>query len=185
MQIPRDENVEIDALANLASTTDVANDANTSVVHLFHSVLELDKNEVNFNHLTWDWRNEIIAFLQRGTVPDDKGKAYALCKKTARYCLHQGNLYRKMFSGPLARCLGPSQIEYVMREVHEGHCGNHAGGRSLVKTLIRAGYYWPKMEEEANGFVSKCDKCQRYDNNMHRPAELLHPAISPWPFMKW
>ncbi|XP_070023325.1 uncharacterized protein [Nicotiana sylvestris] len=41
------------------------------------------------------------------------------------------------------------------------------------------------MEEEAESFVAKCDKCQRYGNNMHRPAELLHPVISPWPFMKW
>nr|XP_033517591.1 uncharacterized protein LOC117281855 [Nicotiana tomentosiformis] len=78
-----------------------------------------------------------------------------------------------------------AQIEYVMREVHEGHCENYAGGRSLVKTLIRAGYYWPKVEEDAEIFVAECDKCQRYDNNMHRPAKLLHTVISPWPFMKW
>ncbi|XP_075111422.1 uncharacterized protein LOC142181789 [Nicotiana tabacum] len=121
---------------------------------------------------------------KRETVPADKRKAYSLRKKAARYCLHQENLYRKIFGGPLARCLRPSQTEYVMREVYEGHCGSHAGGRSLVKTLIRAGYYWPKMEEEANGFVSKCDKCQRYDNNMYRPAELLHLVIALWPFMK-
>ncbi|XP_070028870.1 uncharacterized protein [Nicotiana sylvestris] len=41
------------------------------------------------------------------------------------------------------------------------------------------------MEEEAENFVAKCDKCQRYGNNMHRPVELLHPVIAPWPFMKW
>ncbi|XP_070014520.1 uncharacterized protein [Nicotiana sylvestris] len=41
------------------------------------------------------------------------------------------------------------------------------------------------MEEEAEGFVAKCDKCQRYGNNMHRPAELLHLVVAPWPFMKW
>ncbi|XP_075083302.1 uncharacterized protein LOC142167047 [Nicotiana tabacum] len=90
-----------------------------------------------------------------------------------------------MFGGPLARCLGPNQTEYVMREVNEGHCENHAGGRSLVKTLIRAGYYWPKIEEDAENFVTKCDKCQRYANNMHRPAELLHTVISLWLSMKW
>nr|XP_033513943.1 uncharacterized protein LOC117278574 [Nicotiana tomentosiformis] len=90
-----------------------------------------------------------------------------------------------MFGRPLARWLGPLQTEYVMREVHEGNCGNHTGGRSLVKTLIRAGYYWPKMEEEAKNFVAKCDKCQRYANNMHHPAGLLHSVISPWPFIKW
>nr|XP_016503242.1 PREDICTED: uncharacterized protein LOC107821318 [Nicotiana tabacum] len=36
------------------------------------------------------------------------------------------------------------------------------------------------MEEEAENFVAKCDKCQRY-----APAELLHSVISPWPLMKW
>ncbi|XP_070009727.1 uncharacterized protein [Nicotiana sylvestris] len=41
------------------------------------------------------------------------------------------------------------------------------------------------MEEEAENFVAKCDKWQRYSNNMHRPAELLHPVVAPWPFMKW
>ncbi|XP_070025840.1 uncharacterized protein [Nicotiana sylvestris] len=149
------------------------------------AVLDPDKNEVNFNNLTWDWRNAIVAFLQYGTVLDNKKKAHALRKKAARYCLKQGNLYRKMFGGPLARCLGPSQMDYVIKEIHEGHCRNHAGGRSLVRTLIRAGYYWPKMEEEAESFVAKCYKCQRYNNNMHRPAELLHSVIAPWPFMKW
>ncbi|XP_070007801.1 uncharacterized protein [Nicotiana sylvestris] len=41
------------------------------------------------------------------------------------------------------------------------------------------------MEEEAESFVAKYDKCQRYSNNMHRPTELLNLVIAPWPFMKW
>ncbi|XP_070013558.1 uncharacterized protein [Nicotiana sylvestris] len=90
-----------------------------------------------------------------------------------------------MFDDPLARCLGPSQMEYVMKEIHEELYGNHAEGRSLVKTIIRARYYWPKMEEETESFVAKCDRYQRYGNNMHQPAELLHPVIALWPFMKW
>ncbi|XP_070005527.1 uncharacterized protein [Nicotiana sylvestris] len=183
-QIPRDENAEADALVNLVSAAEVTNEENAYVIHLFHSVLEQDKNEVNYNNLTLDWRNDIVNFSQYGILPEDKKKAQALRKKAARYYLNQGNLYRKMFGGPLARCLGPYQIEYVMREIHEGLCGNHAGGRSLVKTMISSGYYWPKMEEDAKNFVAKCDKCQRYGNNMHRPAELLHPVVAPWPFMK-
>ncbi|XP_070022137.1 uncharacterized protein [Nicotiana sylvestris] len=91
--IPRDENVD-DSLTNLASAVDVASNKNASVIHLFHSVLDLDKNEY-------------------GTVLEDKRKAHALRKKATRYCLKQGNLYRKMFGGPLARCLGPSQTEYI------------------------------------------------------------------------
>ncbi|XP_075076462.1 uncharacterized protein LOC142163106 [Nicotiana tabacum] len=103
-QIPRDENAEADALVNLVSAAEVTNEENAYVIHLFHSY---------------------------GILPEDKKKAQALRKKAARYYLNQGNLYRKMFGGPLARCLGPYQIEYVMREIHEGLCGNHAGGRSL------------------------------------------------------
>ncbi|XP_075111624.1 uncharacterized protein LOC142181883 [Nicotiana tabacum] len=109
MQIPREENFEANALANLASATEVTNDENASVIHLFYSVLDQDKNELNFNNLTWDWRNEIVTFLQYGILPVDKKKAQALRKKAARYCLKQDNLYHKMIGGPLARCLGPSQ----------------------------------------------------------------------------
>ncbi|XP_075074522.1 uncharacterized protein LOC142162110 [Nicotiana tabacum] len=164
--IPREENVEADTLANLASAAEVTKEENASVIHLFHSVLDQDKTEY-------------------GILPEDKKKAQALRQNATRYCLNQDNLYKKMLGGPLARCLGLSQTEYVMKEIHERYCGNHAGGRSLVKTIIRAGYYWPKMEEEAKYFVAKCDKCQRYGNNMHRPAELLHPVVAPWRFMKW
>ncbi|XP_019263735.1 PREDICTED: uncharacterized protein LOC109241444 [Nicotiana attenuata] len=98
VQIPKDENVEADALANLASAAEVTNEDNASY----------------------------------GILPEDKKKAQSLRRKAARYYLDRGNLYRKMFGVPLARCLGPSQTEYVMIEIHEGHCGNHAGGRSLI-----------------------------------------------------
>nr|XP_009769283.1 PREDICTED: uncharacterized protein LOC104220161 [Nicotiana sylvestris] len=180
----KEESVEADVLANLASVAEVTNEENATVIHLFHSTLDQHKNEVNFNNLTWDWRKEFVNFLQYGILADDKKKAQSLRQKFAHYCLILVNLYRKMFGGPLARCHGPSQTEYMVREVHEGHYGNHAVERSLVKLLIRAGYYWPKMEEDAESFVAKYDKCQRYGNNMHCPAELLHPVISPWPFMK-
>ncbi|XP_033513773.1 uncharacterized protein [Nicotiana tomentosiformis] len=39
------------------------------------------------------------------------------------------------------------------------------------------------MEDEAEHFVARCE-CQRYANNMHRPAKFLHSVISPWTFMK-
>nr|XP_033509113.1 uncharacterized protein LOC117274010 [Nicotiana tomentosiformis] len=125
----------------------------------------------------------LISKKKYGILPEDKKKSQLLRMKAARYCLIEGNLYRNR--GPLAWCLGPSQTEYMMREVHVGHCGNHAGRRSQVKTLRRAGYYWPKMKDEAEKFIARCDKCQRYANNMHRLAELLNSIISLWPFMKW
>ncbi|XP_070001971.1 uncharacterized protein [Nicotiana sylvestris] len=47
MQILREENA--DALDNLASAAEVSNKENASVIHLFHSVLDQDKNEVHYH----------------------------------------------------------------------------------------------------------------------------------------
>ncbi|XP_060216433.1 uncharacterized protein LOC132643913 [Lycium barbarum] len=41
------------------------------------------------------------------------------------------------------------------------------------------------MEKDAKTFVQKCDEYQRHAHMIHQPAELLHPVVSPWPFMKW
>ncbi|XP_070022717.1 uncharacterized protein [Nicotiana sylvestris] len=128
-----------------------------------NQIIIKSESQLVVNQMLGTYEARMQQYLKKyGTVPDDKKKAHALRKKAAQYCLKQDNLYHKMFGGPLARCLGPSQMEYVMKEIHEGHCGNHTGGRPLVRTLIRSGYYWPKMEKEAESFVTKCDKCQRY-----------------------
>ncbi|XP_070040409.1 uncharacterized protein [Nicotiana tomentosiformis] len=46
VQIPREKNAEADALANLASVAKVTNAENTTIIHLFHSKLDQDKNEI-------------------------------------------------------------------------------------------------------------------------------------------
>ncbi|XP_070036539.1 uncharacterized protein [Nicotiana tomentosiformis] len=51
------------------------------------------------------------------------------------YC----ELYRRLFQGPLARCLGDSKEDYVKREVHEGVYGNHSGANSCLLKNIREG----------------------------------------------
>ena len=77
------------------------------------------------------------------------------------------------------RCLVPEEAKYVMREVHKGICGNHTGARSLVHKLIRAGYYWPTMQEDAGAYVKTCDKCQRFYNTIRKPSEELTPMTAP------
>jgi len=62
------------------------------------------------------------------------------------------------------RYLVPEEADYVMREVHEGVCGNHSGSRSLVHKLIRAGYCWSTMQKDTQVYVKAYDKCKRFDN---------------------
>jgi hypothetical protein len=97
----------------------------------------------------------------------------------------QGILYKRSFSLPYLRCLAPDEVEYVMREIYEGICGNHSGARSLKKKIVRAGYYWSSIQTDANKFVQHCDKCQRFANLLHSPPEVLTPMTAPWPFAQW
>ncbi|XP_070050695.1 uncharacterized protein [Nicotiana tomentosiformis] len=145
--IPRKDNAEADALANLGSSTEIRGSESGTVVQLMNSVLDTDGYyEVNSTNLVWDWRNEIIDYLEHQKLPEDPKASQVLRVKAARYSFKRGQLYRKSFQGPLARCLGASEANNLMREVHEGICGNHSGKDSLVLKLVRAGYYWPRME---------------------------------------
>nr|XP_016435062.1 PREDICTED: uncharacterized protein LOC107761342 [Nicotiana tabacum] len=65
---------------------------------------------------------------------------------------------RRTLNGPLTICLRPGDTEYVMREIHEGTYGNHSSAESLVRKIIRAGYYWIDMEKDTKEFVRKCDE---------------------------
>jgi hypothetical protein len=79
----------------------------------------------------------------------------------------------------------PIEAEYVLKEIHEGICGNHLGARSLLKKVVRAKYYWSSIQMDANSFVQKCDKCQRFANLLHSPPEELTPMTAPWQFAQW
>ncbi|XP_052620894.1 uncharacterized protein LOC128126805 [Lactuca sativa] len=86
---------------------------------------------------------------------------------------------------PYLRCLEDHEALEVLKDIHEGYCGNHTGGKSLGSKVLRTGYYWAMMKINAFLYAKKCDACQRHRNILRRPAESLHPIIPPWPFMKW
>ena len=60
---------------------------------------------------------------------------------------------------PYLKYLAPDETTYVLREIHEGVCGDHSRSRSLVGKTIRAGYFGPTMQKDATELVTKCDKC--------------------------
>ncbi|XP_074378005.1 uncharacterized protein LOC141719525 [Apium graveolens] len=96
-----------------------------------------------------------------------------------RYVVYDENLYKRGFNQPLLRCVDEEEVNYILREVHEGICGNHSGGNSLAMKVLHQGYYWPTMKEDAANFVRACDRCQRFANYSSMPATLLTPMVSP------
>ena len=97
----------------------------------------------------------------------------------------EGHLFRKGVSVPLLKCIGPEEVGYVLAEIHEGSCGHHIGAKSLARKALRAGYFWPTMQEDATNHIKKCEQCQRHANIPHIPPEELHTLSAPWPFHTW
>ena len=91
-------------------------------------------------------------------------------------------LYKRGFSQPYLRCLNPDESLYVLRDVHEGACGNHSRARSLVYKMVHVGYYWPSVQADAKAYIKVCDKCQRYSNIPRQQLEYLTPMVAPCPF---
>ena len=60
---------------------------------------------------------------------------------TSQYVMMNSYLYKKSFSLSLLKCLGPTDVNYALREVHEGIYENHLGGMSLAYKVLQPGYY--------------------------------------------
>ncbi|CAL5347547.1 unnamed protein product [Camellia sinensis] len=76
-------------------------------------------------------------------------------------------MYKKSFTGPYLKCVHPSSVEAFLYEIHEGICGSHIGGRSLAYRAISQGYWWPCMQADAQKYVRKCEKCQKFAHQIH------------------
>ncbi|XP_016168877.1 uncharacterized protein LOC107611473 [Arachis ipaensis] len=121
--------------------------------------------------------------LIQGIVKEPAVKA--LRREASKYATIQGQLFRKGLSQPLLKCLHPDQTNYVLREVHEGCCGHHIGGKALARKLIRAGYYWPSMMKDSKEFMRKYVKCQENADFHREPASELSLLTSSRPFAQW
>ncbi|XP_057503539.1 uncharacterized protein LOC130787093 [Actinidia eriantha] len=139
-QIPREENKQADALANLASSFDFISDRSIPMEFLAGPSIQSDFVVFNAEEGS-TWMDDIFAYLQYGTLPQDRLQARRIQYRSARFCILSGVLYKRSFLGPLLRCLRPEEGEYVIKKIHEGICRNHSGTRSLAKKAIRQGYY--------------------------------------------
>ncbi|GKV37979.1 hypothetical protein SLEP1_g45937 [Rubroshorea leprosula] len=102
---------------------------------------------------TLSWTTSLINYLQSGELPEDPSAAKLIKRRAAHFTLIDNQLYKRAASMPLLRCLTPYEAEYAVREVHEGVCGTHIGGKTLARKLLRHGYYWRTMVEDAQNYV--------------------------------
>ena len=124
-------------------------------------------------------------YLMEGLLPKDPNEASKLRLRSARFTIHRGTLYKRGFFTPILKYIAREDANYVLREVHEGLCGNHIGARALAEKVLRQGYYWSTMLRDATELVKKCKVCQKHAKISHLPSEPLTSVTSPWPFQQW
>uniref|UniRef100_A0A803N314 RNase H type-1 domain-containing protein n=1 Tax=Chenopodium quinoa TaxID=63459 RepID=A0A803N314_CHEQI len=99
-QIPRDQNAQADALANLASALNKTTFTNIPLVHLQKPSVStkeiLPVDDVNDDD---DWTKPIVDYLTKDILPNDKEDSRKLKYKASRYHIVDGVLFHKSTSG--------------------------------------------------------------------------------------
>ena len=183
--IPRAESSRVDALAKLATTSQEDLNRLTPIEHLSEPSVDLNNEEISPVMFEPSWMDPIWDYFIEGLLPNDPKEASKLRLRSARFTIHRGTLYKRGFFTPILKRIAREDADYVLREVHEGVCGNHIGARALAGKVLRQRYYWPTMLRDATELVGKCKVCQEHAKISHLPSEPLTPVTSPWFFQQW
>ncbi|XP_050918951.1 uncharacterized protein LOC127136438 [Lathyrus oleraceus] len=146
--ISREENQLADAIAMLASMFKVKWKNEAPSIHIDHLdkpahclAIEADPNDK-------PWFYDIKTFMEKQQYPErisvtDKK---ALRRLFSKFFLNGDVLYKRNYDSVLLKCMDRHDASTIIKSIHEGCEGVHAKGPAMAKKILRAGYYWTKME---------------------------------------
>jgi hypothetical protein len=85
----------------------------------------------------------------------------------------------------MLKCVTETEGVQILREVHIGTCGSHAGPRALAAKVIRQGFYWPAMICAANRVTRSCEACQKFSPRLGSPSQFTKLIAHTWPLQRW
>ena len=138
----RAENSLANTLAKLATALQEDLGRSTPVEYLAKSSIDPYSMVVAPVGSVPSWMDPIWDYINDGVLPDDPKEAAKIRARSSRFTNHKGSLYKRGFFTPFLKCIAGEDTEYVLREVHEGICGNDIGARTLAGKILRQGYYW-------------------------------------------
>ncbi|RVW66731.1 Retrovirus-related Pol polyprotein from transposon 17.6 [Vitis vinifera] len=157
-KIRRTENRRADTLAGMAASLPIKEvillpihvQTDPSIVGI-STCNTIEANQTN----TKSGRTILQNISGQALYPEILKQTHKIRVQAARFTLIGGHLYKRSFTGPYLRCLGHSEAQYVLAELHGGVCVNHSGGRSLAHRAHSQGYYCPTMKKDAAAYVKK------------------------------
>jgi hypothetical protein len=102
-----------------------------------------------------------------------------------KYVLIGDDMFYMTLEGLLLKCLGPTEANRLLHEVHEGACGTHQSAHKMKSLIRQLGYYWPTILEDSFKYYKGCQACQRFRKIQMVPTSVMNPIIKPWPFRGW
>ncbi|XP_052197300.1 uncharacterized protein LOC127804473 [Diospyros lotus] len=161
MQINRSLNGHTNALSKLASTKE------TTEKTVYVEVLQrpsINEPEVACIENGNDWRTPSHKYLTMGELLANLKEAIKIKIKGACFTMIDGTLYKRAYTTPLLKCLGPQETDYA-----------------LAPQMLRS----PAEYADAQTKVRECDKCQRHAPIHSAPISQLQPTLQPIPFAQW
>jgi ribonuclease HI len=141
--IPRSQNAQANDLAQKASG--------------YKAITDKADFPVQFLE-TGDWRADIFNYLKDPAWGAPKRIRY----KAMKYVLIGDDMFYKTLEGLLLKCLGPTEVNRLLHEVHKGACGTHQSAHKMKWLIRRSGYYWPTMLEDSFKYYKGCQARQRF-----------------------
>ncbi|XP_075521432.1 uncharacterized protein LOC142554653 [Primulina tabacum] len=127
------------------------------------------------------WMTPLIKFIMSNELPEDKAQAQKIKRQALRFVLLNNVLYMRSFQVPLLKCLSAGEVEYVLRKIREGSCGEHLGGVSLARNAMLARFWWPTIGQDFAQMVRACESCQHHSNFHHSSATPMKPIWASCP----
>ena len=164
--VDRDNNVGADVLSKLGSTR-AAVPPGVFVYELHHPSVKVQSQQATDIEaaatvrevlmIEEDWRIQFMDFIKEFKLPphvDPKSaEAARIIRRSKGFVLVGDNPYKRSASGILMKCVTFEEGKDILREIHEGVCGNHAASRTLVGKAYRSGFFWPTDVLDAEDLV--------------------------------
>jgi hypothetical protein len=155
----------------------VLEDASVKTVLLEFRVINIIKVE--------EWRALIMTYLCHYYELDSKNEQIRMQQWAKGYQIVGNELYRTSMSGPLLCCISKIEGQEILQEVHVGICGGHIGACALAAKVLRQGFYWPAIIDDATKLATTYEACQKFSHRCKAPAQPSQLIAPSWPLQRW
>jgi hypothetical protein len=126
-----------------------------------------------------------MAYLCHHYEPDNNTELIRKQQRVKAYHVIGEELFKTSVTGPHLRCLSKDEGSELLAQTHSSICEGHIGARALVTKVLRQGFYWPSITDDASKLVTTCQACQKFLPNSRAPSQPSQLITPSWPLQRW